>query len=212
MLTLLSFLFACYLYSLGHIVVHMCAHRTLARSPRVNWLVGNLISSLHLMVFSGWRAAHVLHHRYTNTERDPHRVDCGMLKYLLTHYYKLSKNVWDAAAFWKSVGPPLVIYTGLLIWGFSSGFGEQVVRYGLLYWLGPLFVSHMLMAHFNYATHVGLPEGRGQDTRSLNRGLMKLVNRLTFNFYYHEEHHLAPGYAAPTPARDQRAAKSSSQA
>lgn len=118
----------------------------------------------------------------------------------------------DATAFWGSVGPPLAIYSGLLIWGFSAGFGEQVVRYGLLYWLGPLFVSHMLMAHFNYATHVGLPEGRGQDTRSLNRGLMKLVNRLTFNFYYHEEHHLAPGYAVPTPARDQRAAKSSSQA
>ena len=205
MITFLTFLLACYLYYLGHIVVHMCAHRTLARSPRVNWLIGNLLSSLHLMVFSGWRAAHVLHHRYTNTERDPHRVDCGVVKYLFTHYYKLSKNVWDAAAFWKSVGPPLVIYTGLLIWGYSAGSGDQVVRYGLL------FASHMLMAHFNYITHVGLPVGRGQDTRTLNRGLMKLVNKLTFNFYCHEEHHLAPGYAVPTPA-DQRPARSSSQA
>lgn len=117
MLTFLSFLFACYLYYLAHIVVHMCAHRSLGRSRRVNVLVGNLLSSAHLMVFSGWRAAHVLHHRFTNTEKDPHRVDCSLPVYLLTHYYKLSKNVWDAASFWKSVGPPLAIYAGLLAWG-----------------------------------------------------------------------------------------------
>ena len=198
MLTFLSFVFACYLYYLAHIVVHMCAHRSLGRSRRVNLVVGNLLSSAHLMVFSGWRAAHVLHHRFTNTEKDPHRVDCSLPVYLLTHYYKLSKNVWDAVSFWKSVGPPLAIYAGLLIWGYSAGFGDQVVRYGLLYWLGPLFASHMLMAHFNYITHVGKPVGRGHDTRSLNRGLMRIVNKLTFNFYCHAEHHLAPGYAVPT--------------
>lgn len=193
----LSFLVATYIWYLAHIVVHMCAHRSLGRNPRVNWLVGNILSSLHLMVFSGWRAAHVLHHRFANTEKDPHRVDCSLPIYLLTHYYKLSKRVWDAKSFWLSVGPPLAAYAALLIWGYSAGVGDQVLRYGLLYWIGPVLASHTLMAHFNYVTHVGLPVGRGHDTRSFRRGLMRVVNLLTFNFYLHEEHHLAPGYAIP---------------
>lgn len=197
MTTFFTFLLACYATFLAHIVVHMCAHRSLGRHAGFNRLVGNLLSTVHLMNFSGWHAAHMLHHRYTNTERDPHRVDCSLPKYLLLHYIKISKPVWDMRRFLFSVGPPLAVWLSILAYGVSQGRGLEFLQASLLYWLIPVAVSHMLMAHFNYVTHVGKPIGRGQDTRSLDRGLMKVVNLLTFNFYLHEEHHLAPGHAIP---------------
>jgi len=206
MLLFLSFLFACYIYYLAHIVVHMCAHRSLGRNAKVNKVVGNTLSVVHLMNFEGWRAAHLMHHRFTNTARDPHLVDCSMAKYVLTHYYKISKAVWVPSRFLTTVALPFTAILLAFAWCCTQGYHMTVLKYGGLYWMGPLLVSHMLMAHFNYITHVDKPVGRGQDTRSFKRGLWKVINFMTFNFYCHGEHHLAPGYAVP-PQEMKKAAR-----
>ena len=81
----------CYLFYLGQIMIHNCAHNLLFyRSKRWNKIVGHVLSSMQLIAFEGWRAAHMLHHRYANSSKDPHHVDRPLIPYTLTHYYRMS--------------------------------------------------------------------------------------------------------------------------
>ena len=98
-LTIIIFV-ECYLFFLGQIAIHNCAHNILfLRSKRWNKIVGYLLCSMQLIHFEGWRAAHMLHHRYTNSVKDPHHVDRPLIPYIFTHYYRIAKVVWDPKRF-----------------------------------------------------------------------------------------------------------------
>jgi len=54
------------------LIVHEASHRNLLSGKRVNELVGNLLFALPVgLTVDSYRATHVLHHNYLNTERDP---------------------------------------------------------------------------------------------------------------------------------------------
>lgn len=190
---------ACYLYYLGQIVIHNCVHASLFRSRPANRWVGTVLCSLHLVHFEGWRVAHLQHHKAPNTESDPHRVDRPMLAYVLSHYFRIAKLVWQPKRYFAATLPPAILAIAIVVWQWTAGHGLRGLRWVVLFWLVPMVVSHLLVAHFNYITHEGLPAGRGQDTRSFNSGLWWLVNKLTFNFYLHAEHHLKPTQPVPRP-------------
>lgn len=189
-----------YLFYLGQIAIHNCVHKTLFRHSKLwNQIVGHVLCSIQLMHFEGWRAAHLLHHRFTNTDKDPHHVDRPLLPYLLTHYYRIAKAVWNPTRFFRAVLPPILIAVVVVVWQTSIGDGLRGLRWVMQYWFIPTLISQVLVAHFNYIGHAGLPSGRGHDTRSFKQGLGRIVNRFTFNFYLHAEHHLSPGEAIPIP-------------
>lgn len=190
---------ACYLYYLGQIVIHNCVHASLFRSRPANRWVGTVLCSLHLVHFEGWRVAHLQHHKAPNTEFDPHRIDRPMIPYVLSHYFRIAKHVWQPRRFFAATLPPVILAIAISVWQWTAGHGLRGLRWVVLFWLIPMVVSHLLVAHFNYITHEGLPAGRGQDTRSFDRGLWRVVNRLTFNFYLHAEHHLKPTQPIPRP-------------
>ncbi len=137
------------------------------------------------------------HHKYANGEGDPHRVDRPLLPYIVTHYFCIARAVWQPTRFFVSITPPIVLACAVIAWQESVGHAARGVAWVVQFWLVPMVVSHTLVAHFNYVTHVGLPPGRGRDTRTFSRGMCRLVNLLTFNFYLHAEHHLKPSKAIP---------------
>ena len=189
----------CYLYYVGHtVVVHNCAHGSLfRRRKRLNWVVGNVICSTQLMHFEGWRIAHMLHHRFANTPNDPHYIDRGMIPYLFTHYLRVAMVLGAPGRLMKSIGPTLLIVAGVVVWQAATGHLLRGIAWVTAFWAIPVIFSQLAVAHFNYATHVGLSQGRGKDTRNLDTGIWRLINRLTFNLYLHAEHHLRPSEAIP---------------
>lgn len=197
-------LLLCYLFYLGQIVIHNCVHASLFRMRSLNKLVGTILCSIQLMHFEGWKVAHMRHHKFTNGEGDPHRIDRPLLPYIVTHYFRIARSVWQSTRFACAVAPPLLAAGGLILWQVSSGHAARGFEWVALYWLVPTIGSHVLVAHFNYITHAGLPTGFGVDTRSFSRGLWRIVNLLSFNFYLHEEHHLRPSLPIPTSHALQR--------
>lgn len=181
-----------YLFFLGQILIHNCVHASAFKSRRVNRAVGSALAGIQLMHFDGWRVAHMIHHRHCNTAADPHRVDRPLLPYVLSHYFRISRAVWDARLFFRAIALPVTVAIAVVVWLAAQGAPELGVAIVVFNWLIPTAVSHALVAHFNYVTHVGLKSGRGSDTRSLKKGIWKLINFLTFNFYFHAEHHLYP--------------------
>jgi fatty acid desaturase len=196
---LLLVLFLGYVYYLGQITIHNCVHYSLFRRKRWNRVVGLVLCSLNLTHFEGWRAAHLMHHRYTNTERDPHRIDRPLLPYLATHYYRIARWTWEPVRFFAAVLPPLLVAGAVIAWQAWAGDPLRGVRWVALYWFLPMLIGHTLVAHFNFITHAELPYGRGHDTRSFNEGIWRVVNFFTFNFYLHAEHHFRPGDPIPAP-------------
>ena len=156
-----------------------------------------LLSAIQLTHFEGWRAAHLMHHRFTNTAQDPHRVDRPLVPYLLSHYWRITKAVWNPRQHLMALLPPLLVAAAVLGWQAAVGHPLRGLLWVSLGWFLPVVVGHLWVAHFNYITHVGLPEGRGQNTRDMEGGLWPLLNALTFNFYLHRQHHLRPSEKIP---------------
>lgn len=189
------------LFYLGQIAIHNCVHCSMFRKRETNEWVGKLLCSMQLMQFDGWRVAHMLHHRFTNTERDPHCVDRPLIPYLLTHYYRITMAVWNPRRHLKAVVPPLALAGAFIVWQAIAGHGTRGLVWVVVYWLIPVTISQLLVAHFNYATHVGLPPDRGHNTRDFDGGIFTVINWITFGFYRHAQHHLKPSKAIP-PAVD----------
>ncbi|KAA3606107.1 MAG: fatty acid desaturase [Planctomycetota bacterium] len=198
MLTVGGMVLVTYLLFLGQVGVHNCIHGSMfPRNPTWNRWFGEFVCSLCLMCYGGWRAAHVLHHRYTNTDMDPHCVDRPFLAYMLSHTWRIARKFWSWKALGLSLLPPLAL-CGIVIgarWQWAQDW--LGLRWILLFWFIPVVLVHFIMAHFNWVTHVGLPTGSGRDTRNLTAGLWPWINRLSFNFYLHAEHHREPLVAIP---------------
>jgi fatty acid desaturase len=192
LLSALVMLFLGYVYYLGQIAIHGCVHYTLFKTQWLNRAFGTVLCSLQLTHFDGWRAAHLMHHRFTQTARDPHRVDRNLLPYIATHYFRVANYVWQPWRFLAAIAPPVLTALAIVIWQFATGHSTRGLSWVLLYWLIPVFISHALVAHFNFITHAGLPPRRGRDTRSFTAGAWRYINMLTFDFYLHAEHHLNP--------------------
>ncbi len=96
LLNVVIVLFLGYVYYLGQIAIHNCVHYTLFKKRKLNKIVGTVLCSIQLTHFEGWRAAHLMHHRFAQSERDPHRVDRYMLPYIVTHYFRVAPYVWES--------------------------------------------------------------------------------------------------------------------
>jgi fatty acid desaturase len=197
--TLAVIVSACYIYYLGQIVIHNCVHASLFRRRSANRVVGTVLCALHLVHFEGWRVAHLQHHKAPNTPSDPHRVDRSMVAYMFTHYFRIARLVWEPRRYLAATLPVIALAVAVPVWQWMTGHGLRGLQWMAAFWLIPMIVSHLLVAHFNYITHEGMPAGRGQDTRSFRSGLWWIVNKLTFNFYLHAEHHLKPTQPIPRP-------------
>jgi fatty acid desaturase len=89
---IMLFVLLCYAFFLSQIIIHACSHYALSGSVAVDTFIGSLLSVFNFHTFAGWRALHLLHHRYTNTYgQDPACPRHGepWATYLVTALYKM---------------------------------------------------------------------------------------------------------------------------
>lgn len=199
MTTVLLVLLLTYLCVVAQVVVHGCVHNSLfGRRKLWNRRVGTWLSWTQFQSFDGWRAAHMMHHRHTNTERDPHRVDRPLVPYLLTHYSRVARSVWtNWGDYLREVAPVPAILLLAAAAIAAAGGGALGLEWAFLYWFLPVTGGHMVVAWFNYWGHVNLPTDRLRHTRSRYDGAWAIGNLLTFNFFLHAEHHRKPAEFRP---------------
>ena len=92
-----------YMFFLSQIVIHACSHYALTGHRRLDSVLGSLLSVFNFHSFEGWRALHMLHHRYENTARDPDNM------YAAIPGKGLRTIVYYA---WYAVG--MILYIGVL--------------------------------------------------------------------------------------------------
>ena len=69
--------------------------------------------------------------------------------------------------------------------------------YFMLFYIPSQLASMLLYTHFNYFTHLPDENGNYVPANCDNRGLIRILNALTFNAYYHKNHHDNPGAFNP---------------
>jgi fatty acid desaturase len=82
----------CYAFFMTQIIIHACSHYALTGIVALDTLVGSVLSLLNFHTFAGWRALHLLHHRFTNIHgKDPAcpRVGETWGVYLFTALHKM---------------------------------------------------------------------------------------------------------------------------
>lgn len=119
LLNVVMVLFLGYVYYLGQIAIHNSMHDTLFKKKKFNKVAGMILCSTPLTHFDGWRAAHLMRHRFTQSERDLHRIDRHMLPYLVTHYFRIANDVWEPKRFFKVIAP--VIALAVIVWQAAVG-------------------------------------------------------------------------------------------
>ncbi|MEP3653331.1 MAG: fatty acid desaturase [Litorimonas sp.] len=173
----------CWLYTGLFIVAHDTMHGSLTPGKeRVNAIIGTSI----LFVYAGFnwkkmRAAHLDHHTYSGTERDP------------------DFNAKDPHAFWPWYMKFFLTYFGwrqvLILIGFTLTYillGASYVN-TIVMWAVPAILSSVQLFYFGtYLTHrhaEDFPDEHNARTNNFN-WLSSLLS--CFHFGYHHEHHLFP--------------------
>ncbi len=183
---------------------HCCSHESI--KPRwLNRFFGELTGTWHNSSLDEWSIIHAYHHRYADdNENDPHPPNgqaffqyiSGMGKtiartfgkHYLTEHGQGSRQVKDL----KRISWSIMIrqITVSSFWFLALGPQAFVFLYG-----SNIVFKKWHYAWFNWATHVK------QDNKVMilnkSKGFYQIVNFLTFNLYYHENHHLRPGLFNP---------------
>jgi fatty acid desaturase len=82
----------CYAFFVTQILIHACSHYALSGIVALDTFIGSALSALNFHTFAGWRALHLLHHRFTNIHgKDPACPRAGERwgVYLFTALYKM---------------------------------------------------------------------------------------------------------------------------
>jgi fatty acid desaturase len=181
-------------------LLHNASHDNI--KPRwLNRAIGEILGVAQLVGFPDWTIIHVVHHSFPDDPiKDPHPP--------------LEKNYWGFMLGMRESILKVFVTEYFRLWGQSEKSMTMIRRFGLvsrieqfckvmLFWLilshpvfsyffVPSIVFKMLhYAWFNYITHRTKP-GIDHRVENLNFGLYKLVNFITFGFYFHGNHHINP--------------------
>ena len=188
--------------------MHDAAHRAVSRNTLFNTFIGHFASIVLLTNYMGFRAMHLLHHRYTNNSKlDPdfwsgkgpfYLLPFRWLTQDLHYYYLIFKSLFsggllsapDAARVAFSI-LPVVLIQGLLATWIVEVWGWEVF---LWQWFLPARVAVGLLAfgfdfipHFPYSTTA--KENKLQATRAIDS---KFLTWVMLGQNYHLIHHLFP--------------------
>lgn len=183
---------------------HCCSH--LSMKPRwLNRFFGEITGLWHNSSLDEWSIIHAYHHRYADDkENDPHPPDgkpffqyiSGMGKaigqsfgkHYLSEHGSGPQQLHNLKRLSRSIFVRQVIIS--LFWFLALGPQAYVFLYAT-----NIVFKKWHYAWFNWATHV---KENGRDLiLNKHKGLYTAVNFLSFNLYYHENHHLRPGLFNP---------------
>lgn len=194
-------------------------------SVRPRWLnrpVGELTGLYHMIGFPDWKIIHVFHHQHAdNPELDPHPPgEKTYFEFLLSmrkiaaasfvsHYFRLFGQTEDSARRlkWFARATRVDMLMRATFWYLVLG--AQLFTYLFLASIG---IKMMHYAWFNWSTH--RPVNGEYKTQNYNHWAYRFVNLISWNLYYHDNHHAQPSLfnpkkmvtRGPKPTRDQNAA------
>ena len=189
--------------ALMHTVVH------LSIKPRwLNNLIGEICALQQLVGVAEWGIAHILfHHRYPDDpENDPHppegqsypRYALNMkfttAMFVNNAYFRKWGQTEDREKTWQKTGFSILAVGALRVTLWFLLLGPV---YFMLFYIPSQLASMLLYTHFNYFTHLPDENGNYVPVNCDNRGLIRILNALTFNAYYHKNHHDNPGAFNP---------------
>ena len=181
--TLALILIQCWLYTGLFICAHDAMHGTLApKNPRLNDLMGRVILFIYAgFHFSKMKHAHMDHHKYPGTEKDPD-FNADNPREFWPWYYKFFMTYFGVVQF-------------LTLFGFTVIYLLFGARYEntIIMWALPAILSSIQLFYFGtYLTHRqadDFPDHHNARTNDFPRWLSFLT---CFHFGYHHEHHLYP--------------------
>jgi fatty-acid desaturase len=183
-------------------IYHSSAHQSFG--PKLSRFIGEICGLIHVSNMDEWSITHHYHHRHADDPvRDPHPP---MGKTFIEFASTTGKTIGKALLFhYMEVHGKSEENIRLLQRGRYLGMLRQNLL--TLFWflaLGPTAFIYLIGANIvfkkvhyawlNWATHA-----REGQPAILNetKGLYILVNALSFNLYYHKNHHLRPSLYNP---------------
>jgi len=199
-------------------LAHECTHATPFANPRLNDLVGHLVSLPLLLPFTWFRYFHLAHHKWTNDpERDPEIAHHGRPQTWRSYLIYLSG--WG---YWAG--------NGAVIWGNAFGRVEapylpwrkhaamhreariMLVGYGLIalsflfgdaalwLWIVPAMLGQPFLRLYLLAEHGLCPPVADMFENTRTTLTNRMLRSLAWNMPFHAEHHalpLVPFHALP---------------
>lgn len=176
----------------------------------LNTLVGELTANLSLEDLKCFTVGHMLHHKYTDTENDPHppgkqsfiefilNSRNNTIRIITKFYYEYhgenEKNKLN-------IKMQLVVFHILALLKLILLFlllGPIV----FVFFYIPFYFSYFLgFAHLNYISHLPNENGVVEIKNNFDTIFYKIMNILTSGGYYHKNHHLYPTLYNPSNVR-----------
>jgi fatty acid desaturase len=173
---------------------HEAIHRNLGLSVRGHRAVLHALSALMLGSNHAVAANHLRHHAKLGTSADIEGT-CGRMNWARVLAYGPLFPIEMHRAAWRDAGPPLRRAMRIdcalnLAAALAALLAAATGVHALLYHLGAMAVAQCLTAFFAvWITHRGC-HGEALVARTQRS---QLVNLLTYNMFFHLEHHLFPG-------------------
>jgi fatty acid desaturase len=191
------------------ILMHEALHGNLFQSTRLNRWAMFAFGVPAFFSGTAYKMAHLNHHRQTRTEQDQdeisnlyktpaqYRAIFYALFFVATFIYLFvvlpraaiqMSTYRQRCAIALEYAALVMIYSGVIIWGVSTGHTDWLLWYWILPMLVAMFLSNIRGLSEHLCTSTDHVLGKTRTIRS-NR----LVSFLMLNLNYHLEHHLFPG-------------------
>jgi fatty acid desaturase len=187
-----------HLYFYG--IIHELTHNNVFARAKTNILVGHLLCPLNLVYFHTFKTIHLQHHRFAQIPKiDPvctlnkHGQPFNRLWYMVIWPYNAIRwyvrHISQHRNRRRLLTNYLVFTTGLYAL-FGLGLATGVFSTMLLFWGLPVYIGTVFLIGIrNLIEHYGCEASRYRTSRTVTN---RLLNRLTFNSFFHLEHHLLP--------------------
>ncbi|GIX47645.1 MAG: hypothetical protein KatS3mg131_1856 [Candidatus Tectimicrobiota bacterium] len=187
-----------HLYFYG--IIHELTHNTIFARARTNTLVGHLLAPLNLVYFHTFKTVHLQHHRFAQVPgEDPVCTLTRTGKPYNPLWYLLVWPVHAVRWYLRHIGQHRErrrlrrnygLFTAALYGLFALGWLFGALPWMLLYWALPVYIGTVFLIGIrNLIEHYGCEPGRYRSSRTVTN---RFLNALTFNSFYHLEHHLWP--------------------
>jgi len=187
-----------HLYFYG--IIHELCHNNIFARAKTNIFFGNLLCPLNLVFFHTFKTTHLQHHRFAQVpEIDP---VCTLNQYgkpfnpvwylLVWPYYAVRWYIRHISQHRnrRRLLTNYLVFTAATYSLFGLGYVLGVLPWMLRFWLLPVYIGTVFLIGIrNLIEHYGCETSRYRTSRTLTN---RLLNKLTFNSFFHLEHHLWP--------------------
>ena len=187
-----------HLYFYG--IIHELTHNNIFARVKPNIWIGQILCPLNLVFFHTFKTIHLQHHRFVQIpevdpvctrKKDgtsfnplwylviwPYHAVCWYVRHIAQHRNR------------RRLLTNYLVFTAGIYSLFALGLVCGVLSTMLFFWALPVYIGTVFLIGIrNLIEHYGCETTRYRTSRTLTN---RLLNKLTFNSFFHLEHHLMP--------------------